>query len=197
MDAKPTARAAVAPCVHADDSCNPALDRCCQGPGPLPQIRNSSALQNIPYQIVPTFLCLVPRDMLSIIVVVVIRVDIRINNKWQPTLTTMTSNCRHNSHTNHNTLTDKQVPRLMTCRLRSNTKDAGMSYRCGAEFAHELISLSKCIPEGAAAAGLGLKAKCQAIAPPPCTYQEDQGPHWGDFFRCDPSSSTLRRALRA
>ena len=135
-------------------------------------------------------ICLVPRDMSSIIIVVV-RVDTRINNKWQPTLTTMTSNCRHNSHT------DKQVPRLMTCRLRSNTKDAGMSYRCGAEFAHELISISKCIPEGAAAAGLGLKAKCQAIAPPPCTYQEDQGPHWGDFFRCDPSSSTLRRALRA
>lgn len=67
---EPEFRAAVAPCVHADDSCNPALDRCCQGPG------------------------------------------------------------------------------LMTCRLRSNTKDAGMSYRCGAEFAHELISLSKCIPEG-------------------------------------------------
>lgn len=36
----------------------------------------------------------------------------------------------------------------MTCRLRSNTKDAGMSYKCGAEFTHQAVSQPKCIPEG-------------------------------------------------
>lgn len=40
------------------------------------------------------------------------------------------------------------VLRLMTCRLRANTKDAGTAYKCGPEFAHELIAFSKCIPEG-------------------------------------------------
>eukprot|EP00913_Durusdinium_trenchii_P027671 g25951.t1 len=60
----------LSPCVPAEGSCNPSLDRCCQGPG------------------------------------------------------------------------------LMTCRLRSNTKDAGMSYKCGAEFTHQAVSQPKCIPEG-------------------------------------------------
>ena len=43
------------------------------------------------------------------------------------------------------------VLRLMTCRLRANTKDAGTAYKCGPEFAHELIAFSKCVPEGAMA----------------------------------------------